>query len=101
MECLSAVRYPVTLDPRHLQRLSAPLLTGVIELIWNAIDADASIVRVSLRDNGLGLGGVREIEVVDDGHGIDLQAAMDGFLALGRSWKADGGRSRTLGRPLH
>jgi len=98
---LLAVRYPVTLDARHLERLSGPLLTGVIELIWNAIDGDARNIRVTLRENALGAGGIGEIEVADDGHGIDLETAKDGFLALGRSWKANGQRSKTLGRPLH
>lgn len=41
MRCSSAVRYPVELDPRHLERLSGPLLTGVIELISNTMYADA------------------------------------------------------------
>src|SRR4051812_21191092 len=99
MRCCSAVRYPVNIHPRHIEHMSTPLLTGVMELIWNAIDADAKNVRVLLKDNGLG--GISEIEVIDDGHGIDLQTAQEGFLSLGYSWKAGGARSKTLGRPLH
>jgi hypothetical protein len=93
------MRYPVTLDARHLQGLSRPLLSGVIELIWNAIDADSRTITVALRDNGLS--GVGEVEIVDDGHGINLATARDAFLTLGRSWKAGGARSKVLGRPLH
>lgn len=93
------MRYRVEIDPRHFEHLSAPLLTGVMELIWNAIDADAHEIRVGLKDNALG--GIVEVEVSDDGHGIDVQTAKDDFLGLGRSWKADEGRSKTLGRPLH
>jgi hypothetical protein len=93
------VRYRVEIDPRHFEHLSTPLLTGVMELIWNAIDADARDIKVLLKENSLG--GIAEVEVRDDGHGIDAQTAKDGFVTLARSCKADAGRSKTLGRPLH
>ncbi len=93
------MRYPVEFDARHLEHLSGPLLTGVIELLWNSIDADATNIKVVLRDNGLT--GISEVEVIDDGHGIDLETARETFLPLGRSWKVAGARSKTLQRTTH
>ena len=40
----------------------------MIELVWNALDADASDVRVSLGENELG--GIDEVRVTDDGTGM-------------------------------
>jgi hypothetical protein len=80
----------VQLDPQHLERLtSAAPLTGIMELIWNALDADAENVSVALVRNPLD--GIEEIRVVDDGHGITFGEASDTFGKLGGSWK---GRSQ-------
>jgi hypothetical protein len=44
----------VQLDPHHLETLTrATPLTGIIELLWNALDADATDVRVVLVENEL------------------------------------------------
>lgn len=96
---MAAVRYPVDFDIRHLDQLSGPLLTGIIELVWNSVDADAHHIDVRIHTDELT--GVREVEVVDDGHGFDQREAHDGFLTLGSSAKAGGARSRIEGRPMH
>lgn len=70
-----------------------------MELIWNAVDADATEVDVDLIENAAG--GIAEVRVRDNGHGMDLEDAKEGFLGLGRSRKALVDRSRELGRPLH
>lgn len=89
----------VELDEQHLERLSAASpLTGVIELIWNALDADAEEIKVEFARNDLD--GVEEIRVVDDGHGMTQQEVVEGFGRLGGSWKRRSRVSRK-GRALH
>jgi hypothetical protein len=89
----------VQLDPHHLEALTrATPLTAITELIWNALDADADEVRVVLVENELG--GVVEIRVEDDGHGMTHERAVEGFQSLGGSWKRLAGRSPG-GRALH
>ena len=50
----------------HIDRLSKakkPVL-GIAELIWNSVDADATVVDVRLNRNGLG--SLDSIEVIDN-----------------------------------
>jgi hypothetical protein len=94
------VELDVQLDPQHLEHLTAATpLTGVTELIWNALDADAENIQVSFVENELG--GIEEIQVSDDGHGMTEEEAKETFGKLGGSWKAMLKVSRTKGRPLH
>ncbi len=89
----------VQLDPHHLETLTrATPLTGITELIWNALDADATDVQVVLVENELG--GVVEIRVEDNGHGMTQDQAVDGFKNLGGSWKRLAAQS-PAGRALH
>ena len=93
------VEFDVELDPQHLQKLSATApITGIIELIWNALDADATDVAVKLIRNDLD--GVTEIRVIDSGHGMTEAEAVEGFKRLGGSWKRSVAESRG-GRSLH
>jgi hypothetical protein len=90
----------VNVQEDHLQSLASakrPLL-AVAELIWNAFDADATSVRVSVIRNSLT--GLEMIRVVDDGHGLEYRRAEEEFAKLGGSWKR--ARRRTIGgRFLH
>ncbi len=96
----AAVQFEVELDPQHLERLGATApLTGIIELIWNSLDADAEEVRVEFGRNELD--GISEIRVADDGHGMTPEEAVDGFRRLGGSWKHLAGTTKTKGRALH
>ncbi len=89
----------VQLDPHHLETLShATPLTAITELIWNALDADATNVRVALVENELQ--GIVEIRVEDDGHGMTHERAVERFQSLGGSWKRLAGSSPG-GRVLH
>jgi hypothetical protein len=85
----------------HLERISQtkkPLLV-VAELVWNALDADASRVTISLVESGLGT--LDAIEVADNGHSI-LYCEIDSlFTKLGGSWKQRQRKTRELGRLLH
>ena len=66
---------------------------AIAELIWNSVDADADRVDVTLHDDRLG--GIKSIDVTDNGHGgadpvrgsglrgIERRlAAFDGVLAV-------------------
>jgi hypothetical protein len=85
----------------HLEKLASarnPIL-AVAELVWNALDADASQVSVNLIRNNLE--DIEAIRVVDNGHGIEHLEALDAFKKLGSSWKKNRKRSRGEGRILH
>ncbi len=85
----------------HLERLAQvrkPIL-AVAELIWNAVDADADEVDVTMHDDVLG--GFDAIEVSDNGHGMPHNEAEGLFSRLGGSWKKGGKRSREKNRLLH
>jgi len=71
-------------------------LSAVEELVWNALDADASEVKVDLITNALGA--VEAVRVVDDGTGIDATKADSTFGNLGGSWKRDGKATSGAGR---
>lgn len=77
----------VSVAPSHLASLArcAPSV-GIEELIWNALDADATDVRVRLLEQGA-LHDVGRVEVKDNGTGIDVTRVDQSFSALGWSWK--------------
>ena len=58
---------------------------AVVELVWNAIDAEAASVEVLLeRSESDAVVGVK---VVDDGHGISSDEVRGTFGRIGDSWK--------------
>lgn len=82
----------------HLQRVvkrRSPF-DAVCELIWNALDADATRVGVVLHEDSIG--GIT-VDVTDDGHGFDQKVASRAFENLGASWKK--GQRSPGGRALH
>lgn len=90
----------VKVERDYLERLatSRSPLAAIEELIWNALDADASVVQVSLEHNSLG--GLERIQVSDNGRGLPYDEALSAFERLGGSWKRN--RNRTPGgRILH
>jgi hypothetical protein len=94
-------RVLVRVENDHLERLANPSrrIIGVTELIWNALDADATDVRVKVIENELG--GVDSVEVIDNGHGMAHAEALEVFEHLGGSWKLFRDRSRGGDRFLH
>lgn len=58
---------------------------AVEELIWNALDADAEHVAVTLERNDLG--GVDRVRVQDDGCGMSAEHCEEYFRPIGSSWK--------------
>lgn len=98
---MTAKTFEIQVQDDHLQRISQvrkPIL-AVAELIWNAADADADRIDVVLHDDQLG--GLKAIEVTDNGHGIPYADAEDLFSRLGGSWKQGGHHSHEKRRILH
>jgi len=84
----------------HIVSLSAATpLAALQELVWNALDADASEVRIDLVTNPLG--GIDAIRVADNGTGIDILKVDDTFGGIGGSWKRDASRTPGTNRLLH
>lgn len=73
---------------------------AVVELVWNAIDAEASHVVVRLeRDETTEA--IRAVHVQDDGHGISSDEVVATFGRIGDSWKKGGRRSKNGKRRMH
>src|SRR6266568_3369598 len=68
-------------------------IKAVIELIWNAIDAEAWEVAVKI-ERGPELGGIIALHVEDDGHGISVDEVESAFGRIGDSWKRHSERSK-------
>lgn len=83
---------------QRLAKVRKPLL-AVAELVWNSVDADATLVEVEFEVNLLQ--GLERIVVRDDGSGMSPEEAERVFKSLGGSWKKDATRSQKLHRLLH
>jgi hypothetical protein len=91
----------VSVADDYLASLARPArsVDGIVEMIWNGLDAEADHVQVTLtRDE---LDGVAGITVVDNGHGMAPDEIETDFHQLGGSWKREARRSRNEGRILH
>lgn len=77
-------------SPKILQRLGEELVPnpdqGIIELVKNSYDADATDCTVQLLETSV-VGG--NIIISDNGVGMDKDAIREGWLVLGRSKKAN------------
>ena len=70
----------------HLERLTGKSpLVGLNELIWNALDADATTVDIEIICTALGA--VDRVTVKDDGHGFRGSEVPELFDSVGGSWK--------------
>lgn len=84
-----------------LKRLGEELIpspdAGIVELVRNAYDADATRCRVELqhveKPGGL-------IRITDNGNGMDLRSIVNGWLVVGRSAKSGGELTPRLRRPI-
>jgi hypothetical protein len=90
--------FKVQVEGDHLTRLTAARpIAAIAELIWNAVDADATRVDVEVQADGLS---ERSVAVRDNGHGMPFEDVKVLFGRLGGSWKVQG-RSKTRSRLLH
>lgn len=95
------MRVSVEVENDHLERLTSarkPVI-AIAELIWNALDADACNVFVTVKRNDLT--GKEIIRVEDDGEGIEHLEALRVFGKLGGSWKKEKRYSQRERRMLH
>jgi DNA topoisomerase VI subunit B len=74
-------------------------IKGIAEYVWNALDADATLITVKLEKNDLG--GIVAIRVSDNGHGISQERADQDFSNLGGSLKRTTFKTRSLERAIH
>lgn len=75
----------IRVEKDHIESLTkASGVSAISELIWNSLDADAKNVTVRFNQNALR---INEIEVIDDGHGIEFSVAENAFGNLGGSDK--------------
>ena len=76
-------------SPSILSRLGEELVPnpdqGILELVKNSYDADATICEVILNNTEASGGSVT---ISDDGDGMDIEALRDSWLVLGKSKKA-------------
>lgn len=86
----------------HVERLAHENdpVRAVVELIWNAIDAEASTVTVTV-EHEEGLGGIIKTVVEDTGHGIDRDELDATFGRIGGSWKRLATKTKNNKRGLH
>jgi hypothetical protein len=89
----------VKVENDHIERLTtAKPLLALSELIWNAYDADAHVVRVEFEAGDLTK--LALIRVQDDGDGIPFEEADGFFKSLGGSWKKTKAKTAS-GRIIH
>lgn len=95
---MDRIRVDVRAD--HLERISRRQdpVGAVVEMVWNALDADAVHVDIDLELNPLG--GVEKVTVRDDGSGMPTASFRSYFKNLGGSWKATA-KFSSAGRTLH
>lgn len=88
----------VQVQKDHLSKVAAGKpKTGLTELIWNALDADATHVAVNFNEGEVG---IDKVIIADNGTGIDYKEAEELFIRLGGSWKSNKQRTES-GRFLH
>ncbi|MFB9832667.1 ATP-binding protein [Actinoallomurus acaciae] len=92
-------RVTVKLSRDHLQGLIRSPLQGLTELIWNALDADATEVAADVERGGIET--IRSVTITDNGHGMTEEEASRTFGALGESWKRSAAVTREKRRVLH
>lgn len=84
----------------HLELLSrARPMNAISELIWNALDAEASEVRVEFVENALS--GVDTLRILDNGLGLPYENAFVAFRNLGGSSKREENRTVITHRFMH
>lgn len=94
-------RFVVQVDADQFDRLARPTrpVAGAAELIWNALDAEAETVSVTIVRTELDA--VEEVIVTDRGHGMSHADALRDFKRLGGSWKKLRAKSKNGKRSLH
>ncbi|HUO39143.1 MAG TPA: ATP-binding protein, partial [Mycobacterium sp.] len=90
---------PVEMSARVLTDSRKRPMKALAEAIWNALDVGADHVAVDFEFTELGA--VKAITVVDDGEGMNLETARQGFDEYGDSWKRRIDARTHNGRSIH
>lgn len=97
---MNAEIFDIKIENDHIARQAkAQPVQALSELIWNALDADATAVRIEIESDKLG--GIAKIFVHDNGHGVPRDEAPSLFGKLGGSWKRMAMHTKKLKRMLH
>jgi hypothetical protein len=98
---VSQRRISVQVADDHLQKLAASkrAIDALSELVWNSLDADASLVTIDIIENGLS--GIDQLVVKDNGCGFSPSDLDNAFTNLGNSWKKRETYTRMSRRILH
>lgn len=92
-------KFKVDVKQDHLAKVSSGKpLQCLCELIWNSLDADATLVEVRIENGELN---EPIIVIEDNGSGFELEKAKSLFSPLGGSWKKSEKFSKTEKRRLH
>lgn len=92
----------VAVQKDHISKLAkSHPVQALAEIMWNALDADATKVEVMFKENPIDDMSIEQIIVKDNGHGIPYQEAETLFSSLGGSWKAQKRVSQQKQRFLH
>lgn len=85
----------------HVERLAHENdpVRAIVELIWNAVDAEARAVTVNFERNEWRA--IISTTVSDTGHGINVDEVGSTFGRIGGSWKLHATKTRTGKRRLH
>src|SRR5690349_3805233 len=75
-------------------------IPALAELIWNGLDADATIINVEFAYDALA-GGMSKIVVYDNGDGFRRDEAKTLFGNLGGSWKRRTSHTKRRKRMIH
>lgn len=91
----------LTASGDHVARLAheGDPVRAVIELIWNAVDAEATNVVVTMERSSMDA--IDQVRVEDDGHGISSDEVAATFGRIGGSWKSLSEKSKNGKRYLH
>lgn len=73
-------------------------IAAISELVWNSLDADATLVQIKEESHEIG---EKRIIISDNGTGIPPHEAPKLFSQLGGSWKHLAGQSKVSQRFLH
>src|SRR5665213_1339245 len=88
VENMKPKKIPVRVSNEHIQRLSQCSPTdAIIELVWNSVDASATLINLDVERNDLN--GIEAITITDNGEGISEEQAESAFGNLGASIKTD------------
>lgn len=91
----------LTASDDHVARLAheGDPVRAIIELIWNAVDAEATNVVVTMERSSMDA--IDQVRVEDDGHGISSDEVASTFGRIGGSWKSLSEKSKNGKRYLH